>query len=748
MVVRLGCFQFRQELPALPAVVRSLALPAVVRISLLALAYALLGAWSHSLPLIFTLGFALAMQLLCPSLGIWPWMGGELALQFWLGRGPVVAICMALGAGLAVALTQRILQFVQFSPQFTRLRDVILLISLGAFLPAMFKAYFDQGLRDFSVVWGGEWLAYSSGILLLTPLLLRLSLAGRGLWQRRQPCQRLLEALLCFGLLSVLGWLIFASQHWHLDPWEAGLRHAQSLEYLPFPFVVWAALRFPTWGAVGSTLVVSALAIVGTMQGEGSFIVQSQDFGQAVMVLQTFIIILTSTSLLLSAAVAERQRMEHQLRLTWERDRLIAETAQKVRQSLDLPHIFQTTVTEIRRLLHTDRVYIALLNTHNCFEVVAESLAPGYPSLLQGQRERPRYEDIVSLLPKSTWMAHNVQHLNLSASLATYYRHYQIKGLLTVPLVAQGVTLGLLVAHHCHGPRHWQRGDIRLMEQLGTQVGIAIQQAQLYQKVQDLNQNLAEQVKTRTAELEEKMLELEDLNQMKAVFLQAVSHDLRTSLMGLVILLKNLQTRPGETLVLSRPVLDCLLQSGERQLMLLNALSEPHLAAPQALKLHCQPVALPALIRQLGQDWSPLFQQNHVQFQSELAESLPLVWADSTYLRQVLDNLLANALKHNPPDIELRLSAIVEPKYLRLMLQDTGLGMDANQCQQLFHPYLRSVHNQRLTGIGLGCYQCRQIIEAHGGQIGVESQPGQGTSFWFTLPLADASRPPFIYPSV
>ncbi|BFM40926.1 ATP-binding protein [Synechocystis sp. LKSZ1] len=734
MVVRLDPSQFRRNLLALPAVFPPLALPSMVRISLLALAYSLLGAWTHALPIVFTLGFALAVLLLWDSVGLWPWIWGELALQLWLGQGVAQALLMALGAGLALVLTQKALTFCQFSPQLARLRDVILLILLGAFFPSLLKACFDHGLWNLGQ---GDWLSYSSGSLLLTPLLLRFGLAGRGLWRRRHRRQRLLEALLCFSFLAVLGWLIFASQHWRLNPWDEGLRHAQSLEYLPFPFVVWAALRFPTWGAVGSTLVISALAIVGTLQGEGSFIVQSQDFGQAVIVLQIFIIILTSTTLLLSAAVAERQRMENQLRLTWERDRLIAETAQKVRQSLDLSHIFQTTVTEIRRLLHTDRVYIALLNTHHRFEVVAESLAPGYPSLRQGQRENPRYEDIVSLLPKSTWMVHNVEHLTISSTLANYYRHYQIKGLLTVPLVAQGVTLGLLVAHHCHGPRHWHRGDIRLMEQLGTQVAIAIQQAQLYQKVQALNQNLEEQVKARTAELEEKMLELADLNQMKAIFLQAVSHDLRTSLMGLVMLLKNLQNRSDETLVLSRPVLDCLVQSGERQLTLLNALAEHHFATPQALVLNCQALALPTLIDQLNQDWSALFQQNQIQFQSDVTEPLPLVWADGTYLRQVLDNLLTNALKHNPPDIELHLSAVLEQKYVRLMLQDTGIGMDVNQCRQLFRPYLRSVHNQRLTGIGLGCYQCRQIIEAHGGQIGVESQPGQGTTFWFTLPLAE-----------
>ncbi|WLT37032.1 sensor histidine kinase [Synechocystis sp. B12] len=62
--------------------------------------------------------------------------------------------------------------------------------------------------------------------------------------------------------------------------------------------------------------------------------------------------------------------------------------------------------------------------------------------------------------------------------------------------------------------------------------------------------------------------------------------------------------------------------------------------------------------------------------------------------------------------------------------------MAKDQCEHLFRLYLRNRHNQRLTGIGLGCYQSRQIVEAHGGHIGVTSSPGQGSHFWFTLPLA------------
>lgn len=72
-------------------------------------------------------------------------------------------------------------------------------------------------------------------------------------------------------------------------------------------------------------------------------------------------------------------------------------------------------------------------------------------------------------------------------------------------------------------------------------------------------------------------------------------------------------------------------------------------------------------------------------------------------------------------------------------IADNGRGMNQDQCDRLFQLYVRGIDNQHLTGIGLGLHRCRQVITAHGGQVGVDSHPGQGSQFWFTLPLADGA---------
>ncbi|NJN87589.1 MAG: ATP-binding protein [Leptolyngbyaceae cyanobacterium SL_7_1] len=118
---------------------------------------------------------------------------------------------------------------------------------------------------------------------------------------------------------------------------------------------------------------------------------------------------------------------------------------------------------------------------------------------------------------------------------------------------------------------------------------------------------------------------------------------------------------------------------------------------------------------------------------------LPLVNADPLQLRRVFENLITNALNHNPPGIHLTLNATVETEMIRVTLQDNGVGMAEDVRDHLFERYSRGRNSRHSSGIGLGLYLCRQIITAHGGQIGAISAPGEGATFWLTLPLAIAS---------
>jgi PAS domain S-box-containing protein len=261
---------------------------------------------------------------------------------------------------------------------------------------------------------------------------------------------------------------------------------------------------------------------------------------------------------------------------------------------------------------------------------------------------------------------------------------------------------------------------------------------ELYHQIQQLNSSLEHQVEERTAELQQKMQELEELSQLKDSFLHAVSHDLRTPLMGSLLVLKELLTHPGNSVALSRSVILRMIDSSDRQLRLLNSLLDAHYNEIQGMELHLEPTPLSTLIPEILLDLTPFITASQATLTSLIPPTLPPCPADPIQLRRVFENLITNALNHNLSGIHLTVQATQEPTAIRCSVQDNGEGIESEDCKYLFERYTRTSRSHRTPGIGLGLYLCRQIISAHGGEIGVISQPGKGSTFWFTLPYSDS----------
>jgi PAS domain S-box-containing protein len=217
-------------------------------------------------------------------------------------------------------------------------------------------------------------------------------------------------------------------------------------------------------------------------------------------------------------------------------------------------------------------------------------------------------------------------------------------------------------------------------------------------------------------------------------FFHAVSHDLRNPITGTLMVLKNLQQQSGEIIPLPRRILERMIQSGDRQLDLINTLLEAHVSEVQGVVLHKESIQLSQLVCSVIAELEPLLEQNQVTLKNLVPEDLPLISADPTALWRVFGNLINNALKHNPAGLTLTLSATAEPQMIRCCVEDNGVGMTREQCDRLFDLYFRSSQIRNSLGLGLGLYLCRQIITAHGGEIGAISSPNAGATFWFTLP--------------
>jgi signal transduction histidine kinase len=245
-----------------------------------------------------------------------------------------------------------------------------------------------------------------------------------------------------------------------------------------------------------------------------------------------------------------------------------------------------------------------------------------------------------------------------------------------------------------------------------------------------------------------------ELRQQVRVFIHAVSHDLRNPVLGMVMTLKSFLNPAEQTAQIPQDVLEQLIASGDRQVELINSLLEAHATEVQGIVLHRQSIQLAPLVDAIVNDFQPFFQQVKTSVSQTISPNLPSVNVDSLQLRRVYENLISNALKYNPPGLQLTLAAeVIQHKHqkqihfnsnlnqtsnlcwLYCTVTDNGVGITQQQIERLFDLYSRGRDQRRSLSLGLGLYMCRQIITAHGGEIGVISHPGEGSIFWFTLPI-------------
>ncbi|NJK77501.1 MAG: response regulator [Microcoleus sp. SU_5_6] len=253
----------------------------------------------------------------------------------------------------------------------------------------------------------------------------------------------------------------------------------------------------------------------------------------------------------------------------------------------------------------------------------------------------------------------------------------------------------------------------RLQQQLRTaNVQLAAQNVQLSQEIQERQQ----------AEANLKML------------LHAVSHDLRSPLSGMSLLLQNRLADAASNIAIDRPTVEVMVQSCLRQLQLIESLTATQQFDVKSASLTMKPLSLPALIQNILIERLPILNQHRVKVKQLFAADLPLVNADAQQLWRVFGNLIDNAVKYNQAGFILTVEAKAEGKMVRCTVADNGAGISPQQCARLFEPYTRGAGVNSRQGLGLGLYICRQIIEAHGGEIGVDSELGKGARFWLTLP--------------
>ncbi|MGA9379636.1 MAG: PAS domain S-box protein [Phormidium sp.] len=221
------------------------------------------------------------------------------------------------------------------------------------------------------------------------------------------------------------------------------------------------------------------------------------------IILTINILILLTAYYLLNREITKRRQTEIVLRQQTERERLVTQIAHHIRESLNLEEVLVTTVAEVRQFLGCDRVLIYRLWSDGTGTAITETVLPEWPLILG--RSFPE-----EVFPKEYHQAYSkgktrtitdIEKSDIEPCLVEFVKQFGVKAKLVVPIL-QGENLwGLLIAHHCSGPRQWEESEVELMKQLATQVAIAIQQSELYEQLQELNADLEIRVQQRTEEL-------------------------------------------------------------------------------------------------------------------------------------------------------------------------------------------------------------------------------------------------------
>ena len=254
-------------------------------------------------------------------------------------------------------------------------------------------------------------------------------------------------------------------------------------------------------------------------------------------------------------------------------------------------------------------------------------------------------------------------------------------------------------------------------------------------------------IEAQNIDLQTEIRERKRAEEGLTIFLHAVSHDLRNPVTGIIMVLDNLaQTvNPEGNILLTRTIMERMRQSGERQLALINSLLESYVNDIHGIAIHPQPISIGEIVETAIADVQTLLDNEETEIDVQISPGIPLVFADTTHIYRVFENLIVNAVKHNPPNLRLTISVQINPENIMLCtVTDNGVGMPSEQSERLFELYAQgkipNKLNRRSLSLGLGLYICRQIVQAHGGEIGVISQINAGSQFWFTLPTWNTAQ--------
>ena len=423
-----------------------------------------------------------------------------------------------------------------------------------------------------------------------------------------------------------------------------------------------------------------------------------------------------------------------------DRERALAKVIDKIRQTLDLDTIFQTTATEVRQLLSVDRVAVLYFlpgSNYADSEFVAEDVLPQFTSAFADKVEDHCFsENHAALYEKGhIWTIEDVYAINIQDCYLATLERFQVRANMVVPLIKGEQLWGLLCIHQCTHPRAWQSAEIEFVTKIAIHLGVALQQAELLLHAQH-----------QAAELQRAKEAADAANEAKSNFLASISHELRTPLNAILgftqLLLYDSPLQPEQ-----QDYLEIINRSGEHLLTLINDVLEMTKIEAGRITLNENNFDFYAFLTSLEEMLQLKARSKGLLLVFDRTPAVPrYICADESKLRQILINLLGNAIKftqsgsvilrvrfNSPVPIEGAINPMA-PLMLEFEVEDTGPGIAPSDQEKLFEAFVQAeLGRKSQEGTGLGLPISQQFVRLMHGDISVTSTLGQGCTFRFEI---------------
>ncbi len=274
-------------------------------------------------------------------------------------------------------------------------------------------------------------------------------------------------------------------------------------------------------------------------------------------------------------------------------------------------------------------------------------------------------------------------------------------------------------------------------------------------KLEEYSQALEQKVEERTLALREANKKLQETDKLKTEFLSITSHEIRAPLAAVLgftkiishrledVIFPNVRTEDSKVMMSTKKVksgLDTITLEGERLTNLINDLLDITKIESGNTEWQVEPISLAEVVERATAITSSTFEQYGIELISDVEDRLPEVMGDKNRLEQVMINLISNALKFTDKGSVLCRARKINDEIV-ISVIDTGGGIPEIDQEKIFEKFKQTgaILKDRPKGTGLGLTICKEIVKQHGGKIWVESEPGKGSTFSFTLPCSSGS---------